>query len=291
MLPVLLAGLVAGLGVVMVIRGVVPDRVPLALGVARLTETPPPVAAGSLRRVGSWLLAMSTALGVSTGALARDLRVAGSTPERLAVEKVVSAWLMAVFPIGAAALATAGGVALAWPLVVLASLVLAVIGFLTPDLALRSRARERRREFRHVLTSYLDVVTIVIAGGGGVETALYDAAGAGTSWPHAELRRVLDGCRLAGEAPWTALGRLGDQLGVEELGELAASIGLAGEHGAKVRLSLDAKAASMRQHQLSEMEAEAQAATEKMSIPVVLMLFGFLVFVGYPAVARVVGGL
>jgi len=97
--------------------------------------------------------------------------------------------------------------------------------------------------------------------------------------------------RLARDTPWSALERLGDELGVAELGELAASVGLAGAEGAKVRASLGAKASSLRSHQLAEAETTAQAATEKMSLPVVLLFAGFLCFIGYPAVERVLTGL
>jgi hypothetical protein len=66
------------------------------------------------------------------------------------------------------------------------------------------------------------------------------------------------------------------------VGELAASISLAGPEGAKVRASLGAKAVSLRAHQL--------AATEKMSLLVVLLFAGLLCFIGLPAVVRVLAG-
>jgi uncharacterized membrane protein len=58
-----------------------------------------------------------------------------------------------------------------------------------------------------------------------------------------------------------------------------------------VRPSLTAKAASLRAHELTETEAAAQAATERMSLPVVLLFAAFLVFIGFPAIARVISGL
>jgi tight adherence protein C len=72
---------------------------------------------------------------------------------------------------------------------------------------------------------------------------------------------------------------------------LAASVSLAGTEGAKVRASLAAKAASLRTHELAEAETADQAATERMSLPVVLLFAGFLVFLGYPAVEKVLTGL
>ncbi len=164
-------------------------------------------------------------------------------------------------------------------------------GFVLPDLGIRADAARRRRDFRHALGSFLDLVVVALAGGGGVETALSDAASIGNSWAFALIRRALDGARLARETPWSALGRLGQELGIGELSELAASVSLAGTEGAKVRASLAAKAASLRTHELAEAETADQAATERMSLPIVMLFAGFLFFIGFPAVERVLTGL
>ncbi|MCZ7537378.1 MAG: hypothetical protein M5T61_16690 [Acidimicrobiia bacterium] len=72
-----------------------------------------------------------------------------------------------------------------------------------------------------------------------------------------------------------------------ELAELAASVSLAGSHGARIRASLAAKADTLRGHQIAETEAAAEAATERMTVPVAVLLFGFLVFIAYPAIAQI----
>ena len=59
---------------------------------------------------------------------------------------------------------------------------------------------------------------------------------------------------------------------------------LAGE-GAQVRESFTAKAAAIRLKDLAQLETEAQARSETMVLPVVLMFAGFLVLIGYPALA------
>ncbi len=118
-----------------------------------------------------------------------------------------------------------------------------------------------------------------------------DAASIGNSWAFDLMRRALDSARLARETPWSALGRLGQELGIGELSELAASVALAGTEGAKVRASLAAKAASLRTHELAEAETADQAATERMSLPIVMLFAGFLFFIGFPAVERVLTGL
>src|SRR5207302_10921912 len=130
-----------------------------------------------------------------------------------------------------------------------------------PDLTLHTQAEERRRSFRYALGSFFDLVVIGLAGGGGVESALYDAAQIGDGWDYGQIQRALASSRLTRETPWAALGRVGRELGVAELEELAASVGLAGTEGARVRESLAAKAASLRSHELSQAEAEAQSAS------------------------------
>ncbi len=52
-----------------------------------------------------------------------------------------------------------------------------------------------------------------------------------------------------------------------------------------------AKAESLRQRRMSEAEAEANESSERMVLPLVLLGMGFLLFLGYPAVSRVLGGI
>src|SRR5581483_1383228 len=113
----------------------------------------------------------------------------------------------------------------------------------------------------------------------------------GQGWAFDHLRSALDAARLARRPPWDVLGRLGAELGVTDLVELAASVSLAGTEGAKVRASLAAKAASLRSHELADAETTAQAATERMSLPVVVLFAGFLAFIGYPAIDHGLTGL
>jgi hypothetical protein len=71
----------------------------------------------------------------------------------------------------------------------------------------------------------------------------------------------------------------------------SAVLSLAGTEGAKVRASLTARAAAIRARQLSDAETAAQAATERMSLPLVLLFAGFLLLIGYPAVIHVLTGI
>ena len=120
-----------------------------------------------------------------------------------------------------------------------------------------------------------------------VRPAQHAAADAGDGWGYRTIRSELRRARLTGQSPWDTFAGLADRLGVTELAELAASVSLAGSHGARIRASLAAKADTLRGHQIAETEAAAEAATERMTVPVAVLLFGFLVFIAYPAIAQI----
>ena len=296
----LLTGAGVGLGLLAILRGLFPPRPPLATLLAQAqpaslpAATPDPAGsapAGLAGRLGHALARLAGALGLALPATRQHLAVTGQPLERHLAEKVFLALFgLLLGPATTAALALTG-YHLPAALPVWAGLLLAAGGFALPGVRLRADAAARRREARHALGALLDLTVIGLAGGAGIEGALADAAAVTRGWPGARFRHALAAARLRREPPWAALARLGGELGVPELGELAASVGLAGAEGARVRASLAAKAASLRAHRLADAEAEAQAATERMSLPVVLLFAGFLLFIGYPAVARVLSGI
>jgi pilus assembly protein TadC len=279
-------GATLGLGLFVMVRALVgrgPALVEVLAGLDRTPAQAPP--ARSLdERVGRRLVGL-----VDVRRHGPDLRVTGRTPERLAFEKLAASVAGALVPVLLGALVILNGVAVPAGGVVAVALVAAGAGFVLPDLLLRDAARSRRRAFSAALSSYLDLVNVVLAGGSGTETALEAAAEAGDGWVFVELRGALSRSRALRRSPWDCLGELGDELGVPELQELAASVRLAGQQGARVRASLSAKAASLRGHQLARIEAAAQSASERMALPTVLLFTGFLLFIGYPAVAEILG--
>ncbi len=293
----LLCGAGIGLGLWSMVRGIAPPRPSLtqALGAMRRGPKvwPGPTAldmGGVAVRAGRPIVRALGSLRLVGSRVGRDLRVIGRPPEVHAAEKVALGLFGLVLAPATIAMLALGGVQAGWAVPVWAAIVLAVIGFFAPDLGVHAEAERRRRDFRHALAAFLDLVVIALAGGAGVEGALADAADTGSGWAFTRIRQALEDARVSREPPWVSLGALGEELGIDELGELAASAALAGTEGAKVRASLAAKAASLRSHQLAEAETDAQSATERMSLPVVLLFAGFLIFVGYPAVAHVLGG-
>jgi Flp pilus assembly protein TadB len=296
-LPLLL-GALAGLGAVVSWRLIFPPSVPLQAAIDRLhqrtrlaqittTDQSDDLSDVLGRTVGASLERTLRSLGLRFDRVEADLRLAGRTLEQHLAQKVLLAIFGLSLPmlVGVMWIVVGIGVPITVPAAV--GIGLAVLFFFVPDLALRSAADDRRKQFKHALGSFLDLVVISLAGGAGVESALRDAASIGRGWAYAQLRNALDVTTLTGETPWAALARLGDEVGVTELTELAASISLAGTEGARVRDSLAMKASTLREHAMAEAEAEAESTTEKMAVPTVLLFLGFMILIGFPAVDAV----
>ena len=165
----------------------------------------------------------------------------------------------------------------------------AAIGAIVPWFQVRARAEDRRRGFRHVVSSFLDLVAMNLAGGRGVPEALQAASNISDSWAMVRIRDALQAARLQGVPPWTALGELGDEVDIDELRDLSAALALVAEDGAKVRDSLAARAASMRRRELADAEGRAAARSQSMLVAQLLLCVGFLLFLTYPAVAEILG--
>ena len=223
-------------------------------------------------------------------ALVDQLRVLGKSMERHAYEKMLAATAGFALPVLFGTVLLAGGVAASPLILLLVGVAAAVLGFFYPDLPLAEKVEERRRAFRHAFSAYLDLVTILLAGGAGIESALEGAAESGDGWAFAEIRGALRRARLTRRTPWDAFDQLGHELGVNELIELAASVSLAGDHGARVKGSLTAKADALRAAQAAELEAAAETRTEKMIVPVVVMILGLVLFIAFGAVDAITDG-
>jgi Flp pilus assembly protein TadB len=169
--------------------------------------------------------------------------------------------------------------------------ILAAAGYLLPSRIVHSEAGKLREQIRYATSALLDLTSVMLAAGSGQEEALNTAAQAGTGPGHDRLRSALAIARTTRTPVWDELAALGARTGVTELTELAATSLLAGTEGAKIRDTLATKAASLRARLLAATEAKAASATERMGLPTVLLMTGFLLFTCYPALAEVMKSL
>ena len=245
-----------------------------------------------MRRLGARVREQMEAWGITLpGGVRADLSMVGRSLESHLAASIIGAAVGFVVPVVLSVLlgvvfGSGFGLAPVW-----VGLVGALIGGLLPSSRVKGAAVSRRRDFRHVVSSFLDLVAMNLSGGRGVPEALQTAAGISDSWAMVRIRDSLQTARLQGVTPWAALGELGEELRVDELRDLAAALGLVAEDGAKVRDSLYARSESMRQRELADSEGRAEAQSQSMLVAQLLLCVGFLIFLVYPALARVMGGL
>lgn len=301
---ILLGGALSGAGVLMLVLILAPPAIQPAAALAELdSQRDERRLRQEARRLNpreralpDWLDALgyrAAALlrrtGIDLGALNSDLSVLGRSLER----HLVTSLLLGLLGFGAPLLVTALGTLAGRPmgsLPLLACLVLGAAMAALPTARLRSRAAQARRDFRHVVGSFLDLVSMSLSAGRGVPEAL-DAASALSDDPAmARIRDALAAARLRGETPWAAMGRLGGTLRIDELRDLSAALALVAEDGAKIRESLSARATSMRRRELADAEGRAGENSESMLVAQLVIAIGFIVFLVYPALSGIMGG-
>lgn len=270
------AGVLAGGGVLLIFGGVFARAVPLAV-----LAGDRPAGADRPRRPAPALEAFA---GDAATIHARDLAVCERSVAKFASDRIVNAAVFAFLPFVALVLSASRTIDTS-PLLLLIVTVAAGPGgwwYTTP--ALKRSAEEARKDFEDSLATYFELVSLAFAGGKGAHEALRDPASIGTGPAFRRLRSAMHAGDERREAPWHTLIALGERLGVQSLIDLGTSITLASD-GAPVVESLRAKADTMREHALATQEARAEARSETMGAPIVLMFCGFLILFGYPALA------
>ncbi len=280
------AGLLTAFGCWLVVNELVPAAPDLRAAIRRLESSGGfrQQAAGTARFTGR-LDAAPRWLPVPRA----DLRLLGQD---------ASAWLATKIAYGVAGLAIApvlsgvlelGGLPVPWMLPAGGSLALGTLLFWLPDIVTRVNARERRADFRHALTSYLDLVALERGAGAAPTEALEAASAVGGGWPFERLRTALDQARKAGLPPWDGLSVLAAEIGITELADVAEIAGVAGHEGARILDTLTARAESMRAQALTAMKARAGARSTTMVLPIALLAGGFLVLLIFPDFYRLFG--
>jgi tight adherence protein C len=306
MTSVVMLGVVAGLGGLGVVYGLrrgTPSLEAVARTMSRPLPAPgPPSSTGSTgstvvtwsARAGEAAVAAGDRAGLLTHprwlALAPSLDITGVTSAQLASQVLIGAGAGLLLPPAVWCSAQLLGVGMPAIAVVVGAAVAVPAGTSLPMVAMVRKGRARRRHFRVIIGTFIDLVVLSLAGGVGIEGALVAASQVSSDWAERRMARALSTARDGGHSPWVALARLGDQLDVPELVELSTTLQLAGTEGARIRQALAARAVSLRRHEQADAESEANAVTERMFLPGALLLIGFLLFVGYPAFSRLLGG-
>jgi len=290
----MVAGAVVGLAVFLLIFALIPRRVSLSRRIASFdTRRAPAARSVSYSRDGKES-AFSVRLGRAVArfcaeqgwefrSLRSSLALVGKSFENYLASKILLAVFGLIFPPLILVLISFAGVHVPLIIPVWAALVFAGLFFFMPDLELKSQVDKRRRDFRHAIGAFLDLVAMNLSGGRGVPEALLAASEIGNGWAFWRIRDALSNARITGQTPWQALGALGEEVQVDELKDLASALSLVAEDGAKVRESLTARAASLRRRELADLEGQAGERSQSMLVAQMLLAAAFLIFLMYPA--------
>lgn len=287
-LPAVLGGALGGIGVAIAAAEVLaPSRPDLGSALSRLHATDVATSDGRphTRPFGQVLAQVAERVPVPRG----DLALLDQSVDRFIASKLAMAAFGALLPGLLTGLFAFLGVHAPLMLPAAVCLGAATVMFFMPDLVVRSQAQEARERFRRAVGSYLDLVALERGADGGPAEALARAAEVAHG---PEFRRISDAlvaARLLARTPWQALSELGADVRIDELSDLADVIALAGSDGAAVADTLAAKATALRTRQLADSATAANTASEKLTLPGVVLAFAFLVLVCYPALARVLG--
>jgi len=303
MIPAMLSGALVGVGLYALVRVFVRPKPGVSQMLSRIsrgqrsmtTHTTTAYESGGAvdRRARSAFASLSDRLevlasdrGWDLGQQRADLALMGRTRgTHLATKVAIGLGMFLLAPFVWTTM-TVAGVPLPAAIPAVAAVAFAAFGFFLPDVALRSEAAARRRDFRRSVGVFLDLVAMNLAGGRGLPEALLAAASVGDHWSMVRIRQALANARLYGTTPWAALGDLGRDIDVEELKELSGALVLAADDGAKIRSSLSARAATLRRRELTQAEGEEGEKSQSMLVAQMLISTAFLIFLGYPAVSK-----
>ncbi|MCC3655757.1 hypothetical protein LIX60_30725 [Streptomyces sp. S07_1.15] len=289
--PLVVAGAAVGAGIAVLARELLRPQPALA---AALRRTP----AGSDQRAarpeprdrdqvwGQWLLQhLGDVPGVRIPR--KDLALLGQSPERFLLIKTALAGLGLLAPAVVFIPWTLLGIGVPFYIPAAASLGVAALLWVTPNLAVRDQARRAREEFAHAIAAYLDLVALKRAGNSGPTEALERAAAVGRGWAFLRLQQALLQARVDKTPPWQALDDLTRELDLPVLEDVAEIMRESAQDGAAVYSTLQARSRTLRTELLAAQAAEANADSEKMTAPGALLAVLVMLLIAFPAVIRI----
>lgn len=288
-------GVVAGLGLFLVVRELLPSTPRLQSALDRLSgdDKVEPITVsdgGDLTATqrytqvfGAWAQRRLPIAVLGPGGPSRsDLDLIGKTATDHYGEKALGAviTLVAVPFLGLCVGLLNLGMPVSVPLG--GALVLALGAWFLPDLDARTKAKRARQEFSRAVSTYLELLAIERISGAGATQATFAAAQVAGSWPFRRIAAALERSRWEGQAPWVALRELGEEVEVDALGEVASIVELAGTQGSAIHDQLQSKAAAMRDAQLDVEQQLAHDATVRMTVPGTMTVFVYFLMLIFP---------
>ena len=172
------------------------------------------------------------------------------------------------------------------PMQALLVLVFGMIGLMLPRMWLKGKVKARQKEVVRSLPDALDLVTVSVEAGLGLDAALARLADRSRGSLSDEIARMLVDIAM-GKLRRDALMELTERLEVDELTSFINSVLQAEQLGVSISQMLRVQADQLRTRRRQKAEKSAHEAAIKMLVPVVLFIFpAFMLVILGPAGIR-----
>jgi tight adherence protein C len=180
---------------------------------------------------------------------------------------------------------------LSLPVVAAGTCAAAFVGWILPDERLQVLIQRRQAAIVRVLPTTLDLLTTCVEAGLSLQAAMAKVVEIGKPNPlREELERTLREIQL-GRSRAEALRELGRRTGLTELNAVAIAMVQAETMGASIARTLRVQSEILRETRWQKAQERAQAATLKLTFPVVFLIFPtlFIIIFGPLLLSLVLG--
>ncbi|MEM7540162.1 MAG: type II secretion system F family protein [Pseudomonadota bacterium] len=169
--------------------------------------------------------------------------------------------------------------------------ILAILGFLLPNVWLSDTRKRREKGIRSALPQYLDFITMAVEAGLNLQGAIGNAVEKSPAGPlRMELSIVLRDIR-SGVIRADALRRMAERVDVGEVTSLVNSLIQAERMGSSLGQVLRVQAEQRREERFQRAEKLAMEAPVKLIFPLILFIFPLtFMVVGFPIAMKIMSG-
>jgi tight adherence protein C len=167
------------------------------------------------------------------------------------------------------------------------AIVVIIFTYYLPDILIRNATDSRKHEIEHALPDFLDLLTVSVEAGLGLDSAMAKISERLKGPLKEEILITLHQIRM-GKARPIALREFADRCDVEDLSNFVSALIQSQQLGVSLGQVLRVQSETIRIVQRQRIEAKAQKAPVKMLVPLIVCIFPcmFVVILG-PAVIKI----